>query len=321
MDLTRQVRIGSRDHVHRVRWSRVILHLAFDRRARSRCSRRCCSVAAIGAQFAFPVLTLRMLDLFPAARGTAASAQSFVALLVHRVHARHRVAEGAAASRVDRLGLAGVHGARRALLVFVAALARTRPGARGMTAAAFAPAAASDSVHSVCMNRKLRITALAATLMLGVAALVHAATLVRRVARGILAAATRQPHARAFAHDFPQRVDTAASRGLHAEIAGPTRTARKPSFRSTSPPARVDSAFYLHRLGAPDACAPVRRAPRSFRHLRRLAEHAIDMLGLVVGGDQSMAPAGQHDDRHLPRRAGGCAPRPCGRRRRACRDR
>jgi DHA1 family bicyclomycin/chloramphenicol resistance-like MFS transporter len=28
------------------------------------------------------VLTLRMLDLFPAARGTAASAQSFVALLI-----------------------------------------------------------------------------------------------------------------------------------------------------------------------------------------------------------------------------------------------
>src|SRR4029450_3067161 len=38
--------------------------------------------AGLGAQFAFPVLTLRMLDLFPAARGTAASAQSFVALLV-----------------------------------------------------------------------------------------------------------------------------------------------------------------------------------------------------------------------------------------------
>jgi DHA1 family bicyclomycin/chloramphenicol resistance-like MFS transporter len=38
--------------------------------------------AGFGAQFAFPVLTLRMLDLFPAARGTAASAQSFVALLV-----------------------------------------------------------------------------------------------------------------------------------------------------------------------------------------------------------------------------------------------
>ena len=39
-------------------------------------------LAGMGAQFAFPVLTLRMLDLFPAARGTAASAQSFVALLV-----------------------------------------------------------------------------------------------------------------------------------------------------------------------------------------------------------------------------------------------
>jgi DHA1 family bicyclomycin/chloramphenicol resistance-like MFS transporter len=39
-------------------------------------------LCAIGAQFAFPALTLRMLDLFPGARGTAASAQSFVALLV-----------------------------------------------------------------------------------------------------------------------------------------------------------------------------------------------------------------------------------------------
>jgi MFS transporter, DHA1 family, multidrug resistance protein len=38
--------------------------------------------AGVGAQVAFPVLTLRMLDLFPAARGTAASAQSFVALLL-----------------------------------------------------------------------------------------------------------------------------------------------------------------------------------------------------------------------------------------------
>lgn len=40
------------------------------------------TLGAIGAQLAFPVLTLRMLDLFPAARGTAASAQSFVALLI-----------------------------------------------------------------------------------------------------------------------------------------------------------------------------------------------------------------------------------------------
>jgi DHA1 family bicyclomycin/chloramphenicol resistance-like MFS transporter len=39
-------------------------------------------LGAMGAQIAFPVLTLRMLDLFPAARGTAASAQSFVALLI-----------------------------------------------------------------------------------------------------------------------------------------------------------------------------------------------------------------------------------------------
>lgn len=39
-------------------------------------------LGAFGAQLAFPVLTLRMLDLFPAARGTAASAQSFVALLI-----------------------------------------------------------------------------------------------------------------------------------------------------------------------------------------------------------------------------------------------
>jgi len=38
--------------------------------------------AGFGAQFAFPVLTLRMLDLFPGARGTAAAAQSFVALLI-----------------------------------------------------------------------------------------------------------------------------------------------------------------------------------------------------------------------------------------------
>jgi DHA1 family bicyclomycin/chloramphenicol resistance-like MFS transporter len=38
--------------------------------------------SGIGAQFAFPALTLRMLDLFPAARGTAAAAQSFVALLI-----------------------------------------------------------------------------------------------------------------------------------------------------------------------------------------------------------------------------------------------
>jgi DHA1 family bicyclomycin/chloramphenicol resistance-like MFS transporter len=39
-------------------------------------------LSGIGAQFAFPALTLRMLDLFPAARGTAAAGQSFTALLI-----------------------------------------------------------------------------------------------------------------------------------------------------------------------------------------------------------------------------------------------
>jgi MFS transporter, DHA1 family, multidrug resistance protein len=39
-------------------------------------------IAGIGVQIAMPVLTLRMLDLFPAARGSAASMQSFVALIL-----------------------------------------------------------------------------------------------------------------------------------------------------------------------------------------------------------------------------------------------
>jgi MFS transporter, DHA1 family, multidrug resistance protein len=39
----------------------------------------------LGAQLAFPVLTLRMLDLFPRARGSAASVQSFIALTVASV--------------------------------------------------------------------------------------------------------------------------------------------------------------------------------------------------------------------------------------------
>jgi DHA1 family bicyclomycin/chloramphenicol resistance-like MFS transporter len=80
MDLTRQVHMGlAITLVASV--IRVLLHLTLDhvpiplQQALLFCS-------AIGAQFAFPVLTLRMLDLFPAARGTAASAQSFVALLV-----------------------------------------------------------------------------------------------------------------------------------------------------------------------------------------------------------------------------------------------
>ena len=40
------------------------------------------TVASIGVQLVFPVLTLRVLDMFPAIRGTAASAQTFVQLIV-----------------------------------------------------------------------------------------------------------------------------------------------------------------------------------------------------------------------------------------------
>jgi len=80
MDLTRQVNLGLAI-TFIASLIRVVLHLTVTdlpiplQQALLFCG-------AIGAQFAFPVLTLRMLDLFPAARGTAASAQSFVALLV-----------------------------------------------------------------------------------------------------------------------------------------------------------------------------------------------------------------------------------------------
>jgi len=60
---------------------RVIVHLVFDK-VPIPVQQAFLFFAAFGAQFAFPVLTLKMLDLFPAARGTAASAQSFVALLI-----------------------------------------------------------------------------------------------------------------------------------------------------------------------------------------------------------------------------------------------
>jgi MFS transporter, DHA1 family, multidrug resistance protein len=80
MDMIAQVRIGF-GLTFGIAFVRVLLHLLLPvfpiplQQALLVC-------AAIGAQFAFPVLTLRMLDLFPAARGTAASAQSFVALLI-----------------------------------------------------------------------------------------------------------------------------------------------------------------------------------------------------------------------------------------------
>jgi len=60
---------------------RIVLHFAFDT-VPIVVQEGLLFFAAFGAQFAFPVLTLQMLDLFPAARGTAASAQSFVALLI-----------------------------------------------------------------------------------------------------------------------------------------------------------------------------------------------------------------------------------------------
>ena len=40
------------------------------------------TVGSVGVQLVFPVLTLRILDMFPASRGAAASSQTFVQLLV-----------------------------------------------------------------------------------------------------------------------------------------------------------------------------------------------------------------------------------------------
>jgi len=79
-DLTRQVNLGL-TITFCAALARVVLHLAFGQLPIP-LQQALLFFSAIGAQFAFPVLTLRMLDLFPAARGTAASAQSFVALLV-----------------------------------------------------------------------------------------------------------------------------------------------------------------------------------------------------------------------------------------------
>jgi DHA1 family bicyclomycin/chloramphenicol resistance-like MFS transporter len=60
---------------------RVLLHLTMDV-VPIPAQQALLFAAGIGAQIAMPVLTLRMLDLFPAARGSAASMQSFVALIV-----------------------------------------------------------------------------------------------------------------------------------------------------------------------------------------------------------------------------------------------
>jgi DHA1 family bicyclomycin/chloramphenicol resistance-like MFS transporter len=80
LDLLRQVRIGMViTFVGAL--TRVIVHGTLDA-VPIALQQALLYFSAIGAQFAFPALTLRMLDLFPAARGTAAAGQSFVALLI-----------------------------------------------------------------------------------------------------------------------------------------------------------------------------------------------------------------------------------------------
>jgi DHA1 family bicyclomycin/chloramphenicol resistance-like MFS transporter len=80
MDLTRQVNMGLAI-TFAAALVRVILHFSVDPLPIP-VQQALLLLSAVGAQFAFPVLTLRMLDLFPSARGTAASVQSFVALLI-----------------------------------------------------------------------------------------------------------------------------------------------------------------------------------------------------------------------------------------------
>jgi hypothetical protein len=80
VDLVYQVRIGIAS-TFTVALVRVILHLVLGD-VPILVQQGLLFCAGLGAQISFPVLTLRMLDLFPAARGTAASAQTFVALLV-----------------------------------------------------------------------------------------------------------------------------------------------------------------------------------------------------------------------------------------------
>jgi MFS transporter, DHA1 family, multidrug resistance protein len=79
MDLVKQVRLGF-GLTFIAAAIRVLMHFGVADPPRG-LQQGILFVSAIGAQFAFPVLTLRMLDLFPAARGTAAAAQSFVALV------------------------------------------------------------------------------------------------------------------------------------------------------------------------------------------------------------------------------------------------
>jgi DHA1 family bicyclomycin/chloramphenicol resistance-like MFS transporter len=83
MELAKQVWIGF-GLTFAASAARVVVHLAFVEPP-LRMQQALLVIAAIGAQIAFPVLTLRMLDIFPTARGTAASVQSFVAILMTAV--------------------------------------------------------------------------------------------------------------------------------------------------------------------------------------------------------------------------------------------
>ena len=73
----------------------------------SRCSRRCCSSPASARSSRSRCSRCACSTCFPAARGTAASAQSFVALLVTAFTLGIVSPQGAAASRVDGVGVAG----------------------------------------------------------------------------------------------------------------------------------------------------------------------------------------------------------------------
>jgi DHA1 family bicyclomycin/chloramphenicol resistance-like MFS transporter len=79
-DLLMQVRVGLA-LTFGMALARVLVHASLDP-APVLLQQSLLYASGVGAQFAFPALTLRMLDIFPAARGTAASAQSFVALLI-----------------------------------------------------------------------------------------------------------------------------------------------------------------------------------------------------------------------------------------------
>jgi MFS transporter, DHA1 family, multidrug resistance protein len=79
-DLLTQVRVGL-IVTFTTALARVVVHSTLDE-APVLLQQALLYASGIGAQFAFPALTLRMLDLFPALRGTAAAGQSFVALLI-----------------------------------------------------------------------------------------------------------------------------------------------------------------------------------------------------------------------------------------------